>query len=89
MSSPIDAFLLKTMTSNAVLSGGIQSADKEPDLPIFVPVMTLTLFSALSGIPRDILRGNCDKGYIPTHFLGRRRVVNVSLLNQKLLEKKV
>lgn len=89
MSSVIDQFLLKTLTKSGTHSQGIGAGRivKESELSIFVPVMTLERFSELTGIPPGVLRGNCDRGHIPTHVVGRRRVVNVSLLNRQLLEK--
>jgi len=85
MTTPIDTFLLKTMSQSVVLPGAARQTENDVDLPLFVPVMTLDRFSVLSGIPRGVLQGNCDRGYIPTHVIGRRRVVNVSRLNQLLL----
>ena len=89
MNGVIDDFLLKAMTKRFSQPKEIRvshRAEKEVDLPVFVPVMTLERFSDLSGIPPGVLRGNCDCGHIPTRIVGRRRVVNVSLLNQLLLE---
>jgi len=89
MSTLVDDFLLKAFTKNAQTLASPQQTDKDVDLPIFIPLMTLDRFSTLTGIPRGVLQGNCDRGYIPTHVIGRRRVVNVSLLNQLLLEREV
>jgi hypothetical protein len=88
MSAVVDKFLLSVLAG----TGGNQSKktqnvhfEVQNDLPVFVPLMTLDRFSAVSGIPRGILQGNVDRGYIPTRLIGRRRMVNVALLHYQLL----
>jgi hypothetical protein len=53
----------------------------------FVPVMTREKFAELSGLPIGVVRGLINKGLLPTVSLGKRNLVNLTLINQRALEK--
>ena len=42
-----------------------------------VPVMTRFQFSLLTGIPRDVLEGQIQRGYWPTVRVGKWSLINI------------
>lgn len=59
---------------------------KAPQVPPFVPVMTIERFAQMSGLEEGVIQGHIRRGYLPTIKLGRYRVINLSLLQMKCLE---
>lgn len=50
------------------------------------PIVTKKLFSQLSGLSEEVIRGMIDKGHLPTVKVGKHRMVNVALLTKESLE---
>ncbi|WP_232825319.1 DNA-binding protein [Salinicola sp. RZ23] len=57
-----------------------------PQVPATVPVMTIERFSELSGLSYDAIKGQLQLGNLPLFKIGRRRMVNVALLNAECLQ---
>ncbi|WIX31596.1 DNA-binding protein [Salinicola sp. JS01] len=57
-----------------------------PQVPATVPVMTIERFSELSGLSHDVIKGQLQLGNLPLFKIGRRRMVNVALLNAECLQ---
>jgi len=54
---------------------------------IATPVMTQERFSQLSGLTEGQVRGQIEKGHLPSLKIGRVRLVNVAALSQDALDK--
>lgn len=50
------------------------------------PIMPWQRFSDWIGVEPGIVRGWLDRGYLPTHRIGKHLLVNVELLRKQLLE---
>ncbi|MDF1694106.1 MAG: hypothetical protein P1U47_17180 [Zhongshania sp.] len=50
------------------------------------PLVTKKLFSQLSGLSEETIRGMIERGYLPTAKIGKHRLVNVALLTKEALE---
>lgn len=50
------------------------------------PFVTQQLFSELSGLSEETIRGMVQRGYLPTTKIGKHRLVNVALLSKEALE---
>lgn len=50
------------------------------------PVVTRALFSHISGLPEDIVRGMIDRGHLPSVKIGRYRLINLALLTKESLD---
>jgi len=91
MTKQIDSFLLAANTAKTKgrKPKASQPAASLPSLqqgqPLLIPLMSIDRFSELVGVSKGVLRGNIDKGYIPTKTVGRRRMVNLSKLNHDLI----
>ncbi|MCE3026395.1 DNA-binding protein [Salinicola sp. DM10] len=57
-----------------------------PQVPATVPVMTIERFSELSGMSYSAVKGQLQLGNLPLFKVGRRRMVNVALLNAECLQ---
>jgi len=78
---------MKTMTDNFMpedLSNGNneKAQDKKTPSPVLVPLMYLERFADCEGIPKSDLQKKIDQGHIPIVVVGRRKMVNLSLLTQ-------
>lgn len=56
------------------------------NLPVFVPVLTIEKFASSIGVSPHVVEGWIKRGYISTVKIGRRRLVNVIALIQRLVE---
>ncbi len=54
---------------------------------IATPVMTQERFAQLSGLTEGQVRGQIEKGHLPSLKIGRVRLVNVAALSQDALDK--
>jgi len=54
---------------------------------IATPVMTQERFAQLSGLSEGQVRGQIEKGHLPSLKIGRVRLVNVAALSQDALDK--
>jgi hypothetical protein len=54
---------------------------------IATPVMTQERFAQLSGLTEGQVRGQIEKGHLPSLKVGRVRLVNVAALSQDALDK--
>lgn len=54
---------------------------------IATPVMTQERFAQLSGLTEGQVRGQIEKGHLPSFKIGRVRLVNVAALSQDALDK--
>ena len=54
---------------------------------IATPVMTQERFAQLSGLSEGQVRGQIEKGHLPSVKIGRVRLVNVAALSQDALDK--
>jgi hypothetical protein len=54
---------------------------------IATPVMTQERFAQLSGLTEGQVRGQIEKGHLPSLKVGRVRLVNVAALSQDALNK--
>ena len=50
------------------------------------PVVTKKLFSQLTGLSEETIRGMINRGHLPTVRIGRHRLVNVALITKEALE---
>lgn len=50
-----------------------------------VPVMHWKRFAELVGVDPDVVRGFCDKGYIPSMTIGKHRFINLAKFTQACL----
>lgn len=50
------------------------------------PVVTKRLFSEMSGLSVETIRGMIERGYLPTVKIGKHRLVNVALITKEALE---
>jgi len=50
------------------------------------PLVTKRLFSQLSGLSEETVRGMVERGHLPTTKIGKHRLVNVALLTKDALE---
>nr|CDQ33969.1 hypothetical protein BN993_03420 [Virgibacillus halodenitrificans] len=46
---------------------------KAPQIPLFVPVMTIERFAQMSGLEEGVIQGHIRRGYPPTIKLGRQK----------------
>jgi len=53
---------------------------------ISTPVMTQERFSQLSGLTEGQVRGQIEKGHLPSIKIGRIRLVNIAALSQEALD---
>lgn len=49
----------------------------------FVPVCTRERFAHFSGLDEGVIRGMCDRGYLPTIKLGKYSLINLVALIQE------
>ena len=49
----------------------------------FVPVCTRERFAQFSGLEEGVIRGLCDRGYLPTIKLGKYSLINLVALIQE------
>ncbi len=47
-----------------------------------IPIMHWKKFAEVVGINEGVLRGLCDRNYIPSISFGRHRFINLAKLNQ-------
>lgn len=50
------------------------------------PLVTKKLFSTLSGLSEETIRGMIERGHLPSTKIGKHRLVNVALLTKDALE---
>ena len=50
------------------------------------PLVTKKLFSQLSGLTEETIRGMIERGHLPTVKVGKHRMVNVALITKEALE---
>lgn len=50
------------------------------------PLVTKALFSTMSGLSEEILRGMIERGHLPSMKIGKHRMINVALLTKECLE---
>jgi excisionase family DNA binding protein len=50
------------------------------------PLVTKKLFSQLTGLTEETIRGMIDRGHLPTVKVGKHRMVNVALITKEALE---
>lgn len=50
------------------------------------PLVTKKLFSQLTGLTEETIRGMIERGHLPTVKLGKHRMVNVALITRDALE---
>ena len=55
-------------------------------VPVFMPSCSFAYFAHLNNVSVNTVRGWADKGHIPTHVLGKHRVVNLARLTKMLAE---
>ncbi len=61
--------------------------EKEAALPALSgPLVTKKLFSQMSGLTEETIRGMIERGYLPTVKIGKHRMVNVALITKEALE---
>lgn len=51
-----------------------------------VPLMHWRRFAEMVGLEEGVVRGLCDKGYLPVVNQGKYRFINLALLTQRCLE---
>lgn len=51
------------------------------------PVMTQERFAQLSGLTEGQVRGQVEKGHLPSLKIGRVRLVNIAALSQEALDR--
>lgn len=49
----------------------------------FVPMCTRERFAQFSGLEEGVIRGMCDRGYLPTIKVGRYSMINLVALIQQ------
>lgn len=52
-----------------------------------IPIMHWRKFAEVVGLDEGVLRGMCEKDYIPSIVLGKHRFINLVKLTQLCLEK--
>tara|TARA_B100001778_G_C18575593_1_gene624791 strand:+ start:60 stop:284 length:225 start_codon:yes stop_codon:yes gene_type:complete len=57
-----------------------------PGLVSAGPIVTKRLFSQLTGLTEETIRGMIERGYLPTVKIGKHRMVNVALITKDALE---
>lgn len=50
------------------------------------PVVTKRLFSQLTGLTEETIRGMIERGHLPTVKIGKHRMVNVALITKDALD---
>lgn len=50
------------------------------------PLVTKKLFSQMSGLTEETVRGMIERGHLPTVKVGKHRMVNVALIAKEALE---
>lgn len=50
-----------------------------------VPVMHWKRFAELVGVEEEIVRGFCEKGYLPHLTIGKHRFINLAQFTQRCL----
>jgi len=63
------------------LQQNVQAAAVNPG-----PLVTKRLFSQLTGLTEETIRGMIDRGHLPTVKIGKHRMVNVALITKEALE---
>lgn len=51
------------------------------------PVVTKRMFSQLTGLTEETVRGMVERGHLPTVKIGKHRMVNIALLTKESLQK--
>jgi excisionase family DNA binding protein len=57
-----------------------------PSQSVAGPVVTKRLFSQLTGLTEETIRGMIERGHLPTVKIGKHRMVNVALITREALE---
>lgn len=55
-------------------------------LNTFTPAVTKEKYAEMTGLSEGVVRGQMEKGDIPTIKVGRRRLVNVAKITQECIE---
>jgi hypothetical protein len=50
------------------------------------PLVTKRLFSQMSGLSEETIRGQVERGYLPTVKIGKHRLVNLAIITRDALE---
>lgn len=56
------------------------------EIGISTPLVTKGLFSQITGLTEEVIRGMIDKGHLPTVKIGRYRLINLTLITKEALE---
>ncbi|RDL42755.1 DNA-binding protein [Marinomonas piezotolerans] len=56
-----------------------------PNNQLHSPIVTIEKFSDVSGLTIDTIRALISRGKLPTMKIGRRRMVNVALIEKEAL----
>lgn len=59
-----------------------------PSNQFISPIVTIEKFSDLSGLTIDTIRALISRGRLPTMKVGRRRMINVALIEKEALNQK-
>jgi len=51
------------------------------------PVVTKRMFSEMSGLTEETIRGMIERGHLPTVKVGKHRMINVALLTKESLDR--
>ncbi|PHQ27421.1 hypothetical protein CLH62_07595 [Marinobacter guineae] len=60
--------------------------EQKPIILLATPVMTQDRYAQLTGLTEGQVRGQIEKGHLPSLKVGRVRMVNIALLSQAALE---
>ena len=55
------------------------------DINKYTPLMTLSEFASCVGVSEGVVEGWVKRNYVPTHKIGRHRLVNVAKLSDSLI----
>lgn len=55
-------------------------------ISISSPLVTKSMFSQITGLNEEIIRGMISRGHLPTVKIGRHRLINLAQLSKEALD---
>jgi len=85
MLSGFDDYLLNVVTASDKAKQDVKDGAPVIVFNFNIPMMTPDFFCAVTGMQKGVLRGNTDRGYVPTVKVGKNKMINMTLLNYNLM----
>lgn len=60
-----------------------RDAPSLPDGVLFIPEISLEVYCQMTGFAPGVVRGWCERGYLPSFKRGKHRVINLAALHHQ------